>query len=123
SQESEKRFADANCFEGKMINISSMGMIFRCEAEENSLYIDQQITIRFRVPRFGSFEPFNMLLTTHTGHICRVCNMNNLWHQIAIKFDNPLFFRPGEQGLTEYEVLQKLKGIVIQDGVPYTVGA
>lgn len=74
SEEPEKRFSDAKCFEGQMINISSIGMIFRCGVEENSLHVGQQIKTQFRVPQFSSFEPFSVLLTTHTGRICRVCD-------------------------------------------------
>ena len=113
SKKPEKRFTDAKCFEGQMVNISSVGVIFRCGVEENNLHVGQRIKMRFRVPRFGWFEPFSILLTTHTGRICRVYDVNNLWRQIAIKFEEPLFFKPGEQGLTESEVRQKLEGVEI----------
>lgn len=113
SKEHEKRLADVKYFQGQMVNISSAGVMFRCEAKEDDLHVGQQIIMKFRVPRFGSFEPFNVLLTTRHGRICRVRDINNSCFHVTIKFDSRLFFKPGEQGLTESEARQKLEGAEI----------
>ena len=119
SKESGKRFSDSKCFKGRMINISSMGAVFRCGEEGNSLHVGQQINAQFRVPRFGWFEPFSVLLTTQSGCICHVRNTKNLCRQIEIKFNDPLFFKPGEQGLTEFEAQKKLAKAAANGGAKF----
>ncbi len=95
-------------FHGRMLNVSSMGAVFICDADSRP-YPGQHITTCFRVPRFGSADPFNVVLFTHVARICRIDDIDNLLHHVAIKFVRPLFFNPGEQGISKSDVQQKLK--------------
>lgn len=97
-------------FQGWMLNVSSMGAAFICDADSRP-YPGQHITTRFRVPRFGSADPFNVVLFTHVARICRIDDIDNLLRRVAIKFVRPLFFKPGEQGISKSDVQQRLKAV------------
>ncbi|MHC4424557.1 MAG: hypothetical protein ACYSYV_00510 [Planctomycetota bacterium] len=116
SKESAKAFAPEKRFQGQMLSVSSDGAAFTYCAEEISLHQNEQIIARFRVPRFGSSEPFSMALFTRAGHVSGTYDVDNSRCKAIIQFDRPLFFNPGEQGVSEYEAQQKLKGMVI-DGL------
>jgi hypothetical protein len=79
-------------FPGRTVDISSEGMAFLCHADKNCPELGQQITARFSVPRFGSDGRIN---------------------QVAIQFAKPLFFKPGEQGVSETAVQEKLEAVTV----------
>ncbi len=97
-------------FQGRMLNVSSMGAAFICNADSRP-YPGQHVTTRFRVPRFGSAYPFNIVLFTNVSRICRVDDIDNLLRRVAIKFVRPLFFKPGEQDISKSDVQQRLKAV------------
>ena len=99
--------------QGQMVDISSRGVAFTCHADGSCPYLSQRITTRFSVPRFGPGDSFDMASFTRTGHICRVDNINNFLHRVAVQFAEPLPFRPGEQtsGKSESDVQNRLKAI------------
>ncbi len=99
--------------QGQMVDVSSGGAAFNCYDDENSPYLNQQITTRFSVPRFGASDSFDMGNYTRTGHVCRIDNTSKFLQRIAIQFTEPLPFKPGEQAEGEAEAEQRLKAVTI----------
>jgi len=100
------RFADgfdSVLSQGQMVDISSSGGCFTCPADKYCPSLKEQITTLFSVPRFGSDGSFDMANYNRTGKICRVEQITKLTNKIAIQFNKPLFFKPGEQGISESE--------------------
>ena len=100
-------------FAGQMINVSSKGAAFTCHADKKHPYQGQEVTARFGVPRFGLGEEFNMVTFTKTGHICRVEDEDGVLRRVAVQFAEPLFFKPGEQGISESDAQRKLGAMVV----------
>ena len=98
-------------FQGQLLDVSSGGAALKCTARENCPYLGQQLTIRFRVPRFGSAVPFNVVLFTCIGHVCRVESIDSQSRRVVVEFSRPLFFKPGEQGVSDSDVREKLKAV------------
>lgn len=71
-----------------MIDISSRGMAFSCDADENCPLPGQQLTARFNIPRSGTGSS-DMDSFTRTGCVCRVENISNDKRLVAIQFDEP----------------------------------
>ena len=106
------RFAndfDETLFQGQMVDVSSWGGSFTCHADQGGFDTGQRIRALFSVPRFGTDESFDMASYTRVGRICRVENVDGLLHRVAIQFAEPLFFKPGEQGLSQDEAQRRLK--------------
>ncbi len=98
-------------FQGQLLDVSSGGAAFTCNARENCPYLGQQLTIRFRVPRFGSAAPFNVVLFTRIGHVCRVESIDSQSRRVVVEFARPLFFTPGEQNISESDVQERLRAV------------
>ncbi len=111
AEESEKAFPTPESFEGQMVDVSSAGAAFTFHPEKVSLRQGQEIITRFRIPRFRSLELFNKVVFTRIGHVSRIHKANSSQCKAVIKFNRPLFFEPGEQGLTDTEARQKLEAI------------
>ncbi len=82
--------------QGQMADISSTSAAFTCYAHECNTYPGQQITARFSVPRYGPEDSFDIADFVRYGHICRVDNVNSFLRRVAIRFSEPLPFKPGE---------------------------
>ena len=102
--------------QGQMLDISSRAAAFTCPADDTCPYLGQEITARFSVPCFGPDESFDMANFTRSGHICRVDDLNSFLRRVAVRFTEPLPFRPGEQAdnKTESEAQQELDPLTIQ---------
>ena len=74
-----------------MVDISSIGMAFICEADINCPSVNQNLTMQFSIPRFGTNSP-DMQQITRTGRVLRIDDLNNGRHRVAIKFDTPPFW-------------------------------
>ena len=105
-------FDDA-LLQGQMVDVSSGGAAFTYYPQDSSLHADQYITTKFSVPSFGEAESFEMASFVRKAHVCRVENVNDYLRKVAVRFSDPLPFKPGEQAETEIETEQKLKSVTI----------
>jgi len=99
--------------QGQMVDISSSGAAFTCQADGYCPYPGQQVTTRFSVPHFSTDESFDMASYTRTARICRVEDVNPFLRRIALQFAEPLNFKPGEQADSAEQMQQKMKAIVM----------
>ena len=74
-----------------MIDISSGGMAFICDADVNCPSVGQQLTMRFSVPRYGT-DCSDMHEITRTGCVFRINELNESRHRVAVQFDDPPFW-------------------------------
>jgi hypothetical protein len=100
-------------FPGRTIDVSSEGMAFICHADKNCPQPGQEITARFSVPRFGPEGRVNQVVFTQDGRACRVDEVNSLLRRVAIQFAKPLFFKPGEQGISDSVAQEKLEAVSV----------
>ncbi|MHC4132103.1 MAG: PilZ domain-containing protein [Planctomycetota bacterium] len=94
--------------QGRMVDLSSKGAAFICIANHSCPQKDQLVTTRFSVPRFDSSKTFDSTSYKRIGRVCRVDNINNNLHRIAIQFARPLPFKPGEQKISKYDRVYSL---------------
>lgn len=99
--------------QGQMADVSSEGAAFTCHADENCPHPGQEVTARFSVPRFGAGDCFDMVSFIRSGRICRVDNVNSFMSRVAVRFAEPLPFKPGEQADSESDAQQRLKFVTI----------
>ena len=83
--------------EGLMVDVSSGGMAFICNDDENCPQVGQRLTARFSIPRSEQDDPSDMTSFTRTGRVLRVDSVNALLCQVAIQFEEPLSLKPCEQ--------------------------
>jgi hypothetical protein len=83
--------------QGQMVDISSGGAAFTCFADRGSPYAGQQITARFSVPHYLPDESLHINDYVRSGCVCRIDPLPNGLRRVAVRFSNPLPFRPGEQ--------------------------
>ncbi|MGB2806374.1 MAG: PilZ domain-containing protein [Sedimentisphaerales bacterium] len=74
-----------------MIDISSGGMAFICDTDENCPSTGQQLKMRFSVPRYGR-DCSDMHEITRTGCVFRIDELNESRHRVAVQFDDPPFW-------------------------------
>ncbi len=99
--------------QGQMVDISSTGAAFTCYVDGRCPYPGQQVTARFSVPRYGPEGSFNMEDFIRSGQICRIDDLNRFSHRVAIRFVNPLPFRPGEQTDSKSDIRKTLNTAMI----------
>jgi hypothetical protein len=80
--------------EGLMVDVSSGGLSFRCDAGKNCPRVDQQLVTHFSVPRSEAYDPSSMMSFTRTGRVLRVDTVNPFLRHVAIQFDEPLPLKP-----------------------------
>lgn len=88
------RFAeetDGTFFQAIMVDISSVGMAFICEADLNCPFVNQNLTVQFSIPRFGTGSSDTQQIT-RTGCVFRIDDLNDGRHRVAVMFDNPPFW-------------------------------
>ena len=100
-------------FPGRIIDVSSEGMAFICHADKNCPQPGGEISTLFSVPRFGSDGRINKVVFTQSGRTCRVDEVGDLLRCVAIQFAKPLFFKPGEQGVSGSTVQKKLEAVTV----------
>jgi len=81
---------------GLMVNVSSGGMAFTCQAEPGQLQVGQQLTIRLTLPRFDEQDPGATVGVTRTGQVRWVIAVGG-GYKIGFQFDAPLSIKPAEQ--------------------------
>jgi hypothetical protein len=75
--------------EGQMLDVSSGGLAFRCNADENCPHEGEQLVTHFSIPNF-SVHDNSMLNFSRTGRVLRVQEVNPALRNVAIRFDEPL---------------------------------
>jgi hypothetical protein len=82
--------------QGQMADVSSYAAAFTCYNHEWCPYQGQWITARFSVPRYSPDGAFDMVDFVRSGHVNRVDSVNGRIRRIAVRFAQPLPFKPGE---------------------------
>ena len=96
-------------FPGQIVNVSSKGLSILCHADGNCPALDQVVTVDFSVPHFDSADSFDAVFFSRIGHVCRVDNLSSMVNRVAFQFAEPLFFKPGEQGISESDAQKRLE--------------
>ena len=91
---------NGDLLQGQMADLCSQGAAFTCYVDDACPHLGQYIAARFSVPRYGYDGSFDMVDFVRSGHICRIDGVNSMLRRIAIQFNEPLPFRPGEQEAT-----------------------
>lgn len=94
---------------GQMFDVSSEGMAFLFHANESCPRPDQPIMTNFGVPHFDSQGSFDTAYFKRVGRVCRIDNLTSRVNRIAVQFAEPLFFKPGEQDISESDAQQRLQ--------------
>ena len=93
-----KDFKEA-VFQGLMVDVSSGGLSFTCDSDENCPQPGQQLMARFSIPCCRDDNASAMTSFTRAGRVIRVDVVNNYVRRVAIQFDEPLSLKPGEQAV------------------------
>jgi hypothetical protein len=83
--------------QGQMVDVSSGGAAFTCVADNTCPNPGQNITARFSVPRYLPDTSFDVNDYVRTGSVCRIDFLPNNLRRVAVRFQQPLPFHPGEQ--------------------------
>jgi hypothetical protein len=94
---------------GQMVDVSSKGMALLYHNDENCPHPNQSITTNFGVPYFDSGDSFDTVFFNRTGRVCRIDNLTSKVNRIAIQFAEPLFFKPGEQNISDSDAKRRLE--------------
>jgi len=94
---------------GQMFDLSSKGMAMLFHANEDCPRPDQSITANFGVPHFDAHGSFDTAFFNRVGRVCRVDKLTSRVNRVAVQFAEPLFFKPGEQDITESDAQQRLR--------------
>ena len=86
---SEHTEGETTTSEGQMLDISSGGLAFRCNAVENCPYEGQQLNIRFSIPN-SKVHDASMMDFDRAGRVLRVQEVNPTLRNVAVRFDEPL---------------------------------
>lgn len=81
---------------GMMVDVSSGGLAFRCDAGKNCPAVGQQVVTQFDIPSKEEQEPSEVMTFTRSGRVLRVDMLNPFLRHIAIQFDEPLPLKPSE---------------------------
>ena len=92
-----------------MVDVSSKGMSLLYHADKNCPQPDQFITTNFGIPYFDSDDSFDTVFFNRIGRVCRIDNLSSKVNRIAIQFAEPLFFKPGEQDISDSDAKQRLE--------------
>lgn len=96
-------------FPGQIVDVSSRGIAFLCHADENCPYTGQYLTTNFAVPYFDRSNSFDTVLFNRSGYVQRLDELSSQVHRIVVCFEEPLFFKPGEQGISESDLQNRLE--------------
>jgi len=86
AEASNKKFSN-----GLMVDLSSIGMAFICDDDGKCPSMNQQLTLKFSIPRYGTSSS-DMQQITRTGSVLRIDELHNNRHRIAVRFDAPPFW-------------------------------
>lgn len=96
-------------FSGQLVDVSSRGMALLFHADKSCPRPDQLVTADFGVPYFDSHGSFDTVFFSRVGRVCRVDNLSSRVNRVAVQFAEPLFFKPGEQKISEADAQQRLE--------------
>jgi hypothetical protein len=82
--------------QGQMVDVSSGGAAFTCYADNSCPYPGQNITTRFSVPYYHEDSRFDITDFVRSGQVCRIDHLGSGLRRVAMKFHQPLPFKPGE---------------------------
>jgi hypothetical protein len=94
---------------GQIVDVTSRALAFLYHPGENCPQPDQLVTTSFGVPHFNSHGSFDTVFFNRVGRVCRVDSLSDKVNRVAIQFSEPLFFRPGEQDISDSEAQQRLE--------------
>jgi PilZ domain len=95
-------------FSGQLVDVSSQGMALLFHADKSCPHPDQLVTAGFGVPYFDSHGSFDTVFFNRVARVRRVDNLNSRVNRVAVQFTEPLFFKPGEQDISEADAQQRL---------------
>lgn len=76
-------------FEGQMLDVSSGGLAFRCNADTSCPYEGQPLIVQFAIPN-SEIHDVSLMEFNRTGRVLRVQEVNSDFRNIAFRFDEPL---------------------------------
>jgi hypothetical protein len=83
--------------QGQMVDVCSGGAAFTCYADRGCPRPGQRITARFSVPQCQPDDSFHISDFIRAGSVCRVDHLHSGLRRVAMRFSEPLPFKPGEQ--------------------------
>ena len=96
-------------FPGQIVDVSSQGIAFLCQADENCPYPGQHLTTNFAIPHFDRGNSFDTVLFNRTGSVHRLDELSSQVHRVVVRFTEPLFFKPGEQDINDSDIQNRLE--------------
>ncbi|MFH1715816.1 MAG: PilZ domain-containing protein [Planctomycetota bacterium] len=81
---------------GMMVDVSSGGLAFRCDAGKNCPSVGQQLVTQFDIPCSEEYDSSEMMSFTRSGRVLRVDTLNPFLRHVALQFDDPLPLKPCE---------------------------
>ena len=96
-------------FPGQIIDVSSQAIAFLCQADETCPHPGQYLTANFAVPHFDRGNSFDTVLFKRTGLVHRLDTLSSRIHRVVVRFTEPLFFKPGEQEISESDLQNRLE--------------
>jgi hypothetical protein len=94
---------------GQIVDASSRGLAILCRADKSCPHLDQLVTVDFGVPHFDLADSFDAVFFNRIGRVCRVDKLSSLVNRVAVQFAEPLFFKPGEQNISDPDAQQRLQ--------------
>jgi len=95
--------------QGQIVDVSSDGMAILCHSGKYCPRKNQLLNIDFGVPHFGLSHSLDVVFVNRTGRVCRIQKLSKIVNRIAVQFTEPLFFKPGQQDISESEAKQILQ--------------
>ncbi len=93
----------------QIYDLSSTAMGFLCDSEDECPNQGQQLTLSFSSPHFNHSSSFDTIFFERTCLVRRVDKMADRVNRVAVDFNEPLFFKPGEQETNLPDIQQKLQ--------------
>jgi hypothetical protein len=81
----------------QIFDASSRAMSFLCDSEDQCPGQGQQLTLSFSAPYFNHSSSFDTVLFERKCLVRRVDQIADRVNRVAVDFNEPLFFKPGEQ--------------------------
>lgn len=100
---------EEKAFPGQVADVSSRGMAFLCHAGENCPHPGQFLTTNFGLPHFNRSNSFDTVLFNRIGRVYRLDELSDKVSRVVVQFTEPLFFKPGEQDISESDAQERLE--------------
>jgi hypothetical protein len=96
-------------FPGQIVDVSSGAIAFLCHSNKNCPRLGQLLKINFGTPYFDHGNSFDTVLFNRIGRVSRLEKLSSRVNRLTVKFTEPLFFRPGEQDISEIDAQTRLE--------------